>query len=252
LLDLFCGAGGAAMGYHRAGFDVVGVDIEPQPYYPFDFHQGDAMTWPLDGFDAVHASPPCQRYSTMGNRKRLPAPDLLESTIARLRPLAVPWVVENVTGASGLMPNAVVLAGAMFGLDVHRPRLFASNLLILTPPPMAPPAGAIGVYGRRHDGRRLRTRLGDGIAYRAAGSLEEAHRAMGMDWADWHGTKEAIPPAYTEYVGRYLIEAITAVQTHHARTLVSRGQGDPATAGRSQEQARPRHQGVLHPGMPAG
>jgi DNA (cytosine-5)-methyltransferase 1 len=98
LLDLFCGAGGAAMGYHRAGFDVVGVDIAPQPHYPFEFHQGDAMTWPLDGFDAIHASPPCQAYSSMGNRGRRPAPDLLALTIARLRAHGAPFVVENVEG----------------------------------------------------------------------------------------------------------------------------------------------------------
>src|SRR6478609_10194624 len=100
LLDLFCGAGGAAMGYQRAGFDVVGVDINPQPHYPFEFHQGDAMTWPLDGFDAIHASPPCQQYSAMGNRGRAARkpclfPDLLAAVIDRLDEHGAPYVVEN-------------------------------------------------------------------------------------------------------------------------------------------------------------
>src|SRR4249920_2873900 len=106
LLDLFSGAGGAAMGYHRAGFDVVGVDIDPQPRYPFEFHQGDAMTWPLDGFDAIHASPPCQAYSiatknsaTADHAAHVSATGhMLPDTISRLLSLTVPWVVENVPG----------------------------------------------------------------------------------------------------------------------------------------------------------
>ena len=213
LLDLFCGAGGAAMGYHRAGFDVVGVDIVEQPQYPFDFVLGDATTYPLEGFDAVHASPPCQRYSTMGNRSRAligdTAPDLLPPTLARLRELSIPWVVENVAGAKRLLPNAITLSGAMFGLGVHRPRYFVSNVLILTPPPIAPPVDGVGVYGRAHDGRRLWNRASNGT-YRAPSSLAEAHAAMGMDWADWHGTKEAIPPPYTELIGLQLLGYLEA------------------------------------------
>ena len=210
LLDLFCGAGGAAMGYHRAGFDVTGVDIVDQPDYPFTFHRADAMTFDLDGYDAIHASPPCQAYSTMGNRARLPAPDLLEAVIARLRAHSAPFIVENVAGAKSLMPDAFRLAGGMFGLGVHRPRYFVSNVVILTPAMTRPPVGGVGVYGRDHDGRRLWQRQSNGT-YRAPRSLEEAHDAMGMDWADWHGTKEAIPPAYTEYIGAQLIGALCVV-----------------------------------------
>jgi DNA (cytosine-5)-methyltransferase 1 len=207
LLDLFCGAGGAAMGYHRAGWDVVGVDLVEQPHYPFTFHQADATTYPLEGFDAIHASPPCQAYSTQGNRARLPAPDLLAATIARLAAHGAPYVVENVVGASRLMPNAFRLSGAMFGLRVHRQRLFVSNVLILTPPPTRPPGDAVGVYGRVPDGRRVRNRRARPPQHAAAG-LDDARDAMGMDWADWHGTKEAIPPAYTEYIGRFLLAAL--------------------------------------------
>lgn len=110
LLDLFCGAGGAAAGYHRAGFDVVGVDINPQPNYPFEFHQADAMTFPLDGFDAIHASPPCQRYSRMStSRPTLAAtyPDLVAPIRERIE--RGPYVIENVPGAPLVDP--LVLCG---------------------------------------------------------------------------------------------------------------------------------------------
>src|SRR5215472_5910436 len=100
LLDLFCGAGGAAMGYHRAGFDVVGVDIAPQPRYPFEFHQADAMTFPLDGFDAIHASPPCQDYSkAMRHLATVNYPRLIYPIRDRLRATARLWIIENVAGA---------------------------------------------------------------------------------------------------------------------------------------------------------
>ena len=218
LLDLFCGAGGAAVGYYRAGFDVVGVDHVAQPHYPFEFVEKDALAFvkrdgPLIGrFDAIHASPPCQAYSTMGNRSRAegnrklpPAPDLLEPTWDLLRATGLPYVMENVAGAKALMPNAFILSGGMFGLGVHRPRYFVSNLLILQPARAKPPKNGIGVYGRTHDGRRLFNRKSNGT-YRAPNSLEEAQDAMGMDWADWHGTKEAIPPAYSEFIGTQLLQ----------------------------------------------
>lgn len=210
LLDLFCGAGGGAMGYHRAGFEVVGVDIEPQPYYPFEFHQADALEFPLEGFDAIHASPPCQFFTTLSARWRGKGgvadtrKDLLTATLERLRPLTVSWVVENVMGASSHMRATLKLHGGMFGLRVHRPRLFESNVFML-----APFAGRakdiVGVYGDRPDGRPVNSRCK--ITY-AASSLLDAQDAMGMDWGDWQGVKEAIPPAYTEWIGHRLLETV--------------------------------------------
>lgn len=214
LRDLFCGAGGAAMGYWRAGFEVVGVDIEPQPHYPFEFHQADALTYPLEGADAIHASPPCQAFTQMSNRWRGQGgradshQDLIAATRARLRAAGVPYVIENVPGAKRAMQATLTLHGGMFGLGVYRPRLFESNVLILAPRE-EPPRDTIGVYGKAHDGRLLWARA-DGTEQHAPASLAEAQEAMGMDWGDWHGVKEAIPPAYTEYIGRQLMTALEA------------------------------------------
>ena len=232
LLDLFCGAGGAAMGYHRAGFDVVGVDINPQPHYPFEFQRRDITEWfGAEGlahhlsleWDAIHASPPCQAFTTMSNRWRGGGGladdrgDLLTPTLELLRQLPVPWVVENVLGAAKTMRPTLKLHGGMFGLGVYRPRLFESNVLLLAPR-SAKPSTSVGVYGKAPDGRMLRDssslkrwhgRRDDGRSFqRAAGSLEEAQQAMGMDWADWRGTKEAIPPAYSEAIGAQLLAYI--------------------------------------------
>jgi DNA (cytosine-5)-methyltransferase 1 len=205
------------MGYSRAGFEVVGVDNRPQPNYPFEFEQADALQyadWMAGGFGAIHASPPCQRYSTMGNRSRAlkadTAPDLLLPTIELLRQTGLPFVVENVAGAKRLMPGAFVLSGGMFGLGVHRPRYFLTNFYVMVPEKVTPPRHGVGVYGRAPDGRRLWNRKSNGT-YRAPRSLDEAQEAMGMDWADWHGTKEAIPPAYTELIGHQLKQHIGAV-----------------------------------------
>src|SRR5215475_9362589 len=119
LLDLFCGAGGVAMGYHRAGFEVVGVDIKPQKHYPFEFHQGDAMTYPLDGFDVVHASPPCHDHSAAS-----PGPDgtgwMLAATVDRLAASGLPLIVENVVGPDVVMAGWwFTLCGSSFGLRVR-------------------------------------------------------------------------------------------------------------------------------------
>ncbi len=207
------------MGYHRAGFEVVGVDIAPQPHYPFEFYQGDALTWPLEGFDAVHASPPCQFFTQMRASWRAQGvndgyQDSLTPTLGRLRVLDVPWVVENVVGAGACeaFSPTLLLHGAMFGLRVDRARLFESNVLILVPHQRRTQK-PIGVYDTRPRGKtHHRTRLnGNGKGrseMRIARTLEEGQDAMGMDWADWYGTKEAIPPAYTEFIGEQLMAAL--------------------------------------------
>ena len=213
LLDLFCGAGGAGMGYHRAGFDVVGVDIAPQPHYPFEFHQADVMVQFDDGiyeagfgpFDAVHASPPCQGYTTMNNRHGSSIPKLIEPVRGLLVASGLPYVMENVPGALRALRSPLELTGEMFGLRVHRPRLFESNVLLLSPPRSRRQADPIAVYGK-NDGRRLWTRA-DGSELRVA-DLETAREAMDMPWADWDGVKEAIPPAYTEWIGCQLLQHI--------------------------------------------
>jgi DNA (cytosine-5)-methyltransferase 1 len=221
------------MGYHRAGFDVVGVDIKPQPRYPFEFVQDDALEvlgeigFYRSEFDAIHASPPCQFTTQMSARWRGKGtkadkhPNLLTPTLELLRPMELPWVVENVVGARKLMNANLTLHGGMFGLGVHRPRLFESNVLLLAPK-AAQTKSPLGVYGKV-DGRttyRYRNagnyKAGEpGSAskslIRAWKSVEEGQRAMGIDWTDdERELAEAIPPAYTELVGRQLIQHIQA------------------------------------------
>jgi DNA (cytosine-5)-methyltransferase 1 len=215
LLDLFCGAGGAAMGYSRAGFDVVGVDIKPQPHYPFEFHQADAMAYPLDGFDVIHASPPCQAYSTNGNKHRNRGsgaagrhPALIGATRARLAGRR--YVIENVAGAAAELREPTRLTGEMFGLRTHRARLFETNWLLLSPSQPPRQASPVAVYGKL-DGRRLWTRK-DGSEHRAPRELATAADAMGIDWMSWDELREAIPPAYTEWIGLQLLVALRAVR----------------------------------------
>lgn len=219
LLDLFCGAGGASVGYHRAGFDVVGVDIKPQPRYPFEFVQADALEFMacpegpesrVGPFDAIHASPPCQAHTTMSNRwrgnggKADEHVNLIPETREFLEATGLPWVIENVPGALVHMRSPVTISGPSVGLmRIVRPRLFESNVALLVPPWM-PPSDAIGVYGKSPDGRRLFTRA-DGSVQRAAKSRQEAAEAMGIDWMEWDELKEAIPPAYTELIGAQML-----------------------------------------------
>lgn len=195
ILDLFCGAGGAAMGYHRAfpGAEIVGVDINPQPRYPFVFMQADAMTYPLNGFDLIHASPPCQRFSAMTScRPGLGGeyPDLVAGT--RLRLTGHSYVIENVPGSPLVAP--VVLCGSMFGLPLYRHRLFEASFNITAPqhPPHLIPASRAGHWE-------------PGTIISVAGHVSpiaEARRAMGIDWMTRDELSEAIPPAYTEWIGR--------------------------------------------------
>jgi DNA (cytosine-5)-methyltransferase 1 len=214
LLDVCCGAGGCSVGYARAGFDVTGVDIEPHPDYPFHLTVADCMdvladTVFLAGFQVVHASFPCQGYTTMSNRYRGRggAADEWPKLIAPGRDLLEAWggvyVVENVPGARAEMRNPILLHGGMFGLQVDRPRLFESNapLMAYTAPAVQNP---VGVYGKL-DGRRLWTRV-DGSEQRAAKTLEQAQTAMGIPWMQWDDLTEAVPPAYTEFIGTQLAD----------------------------------------------
>jgi DNA (cytosine-5)-methyltransferase 1 len=218
LLDLFCGAGGASMGYHRAGFDVVGVDIEPHPDHPFPMYVADALDvlddllehgdgTIYDGLDfaAIHASPPCQGYTTMNNRHGSAYPKLLDPVRERLQASGLPYVIENVPGALAHMRSPVELTGEMFGLGVHRPRLFESNVLLLAPARPRRQKNAAAVYGKP-DGRRLWTRS-DGTELHVA-NLETASTAMGIDWMTWDDLREAIPPAYSEWIGSQLLAAL--------------------------------------------
>ena len=200
LLDLFCSAGGAAMGYSRAGFEVVGVDINPQPHYPFEFHQADALTYPLDGFDVIHASPPCQAYSVTNNiwKRADTYPDLVEPTRGRLESSGRPWVIENVPGAP--LNDPIVLCGEMFQLRVIRHRLFETRDLLLAPLHMKHTARA--AYGRIPK---------DGEHYTISGhfgDLPGAQKAMGIDWMTREELAQAIPPAYTEWIGRQLMRLL--------------------------------------------
>lgn len=204
LLDLFCKAGGAGMGYHRAGFDVVGVDIEPQPHYPFEFHQADALTFPLEGFDAIHASPPCQAFTVLHNLG-WPAtdhPDLIEPTRALLRASGRPWVIENVVGAP--MPAAFVLCGSMFGLPIRRHRQFESSPFMLVPPHRhkAGDHPVLMTSGRLTKQRRaLRP-------WQVHATAEVVRQASGIDWMNRDELSNAIPPAYTEWIGTQLLAAL--------------------------------------------
>src|SRR5574337_283544 len=135
LLDLFCGAGGAAMGYSRAGFEVTGVDLNPQPHYPFPFIQADALDYVASHgwqYDAIHASPPCQHFSQVTPDKAK-HPDLIPITRYWLRTLGKPYIIENVGGARKALDNPFMLCGAQFGLKVYRHRFFESNVFIFAP-----------------------------------------------------------------------------------------------------------------------
>jgi len=214
-LDLFCCAGGASMGLHQAGFEVVGVDIEPQKRYPFEFHQADALTVPTDGFDFIWASPPCQGYTEMRHAPGALglAPRLIPQVRERLAATGLPWCIENVEDAAWDMRDPVTLCGSMFGLgaqrcQLRRHRLFETNFLSAWPACAHDERPVIGVYGgharkraARHGGRGTRD-VWDG------GHKAAASEAMGIDWMTLAEMSEAIPPAYSEFIGRAAIALI--------------------------------------------
>lgn len=201
-LDLFCCAGGASMGLHRVGFEVVGVDIRPQPHYPFEFHQADALTFPLDGFDFIWASPPCQAHSKTRAIHGKDYPDLIPQTRERLEASGVEWAMENVPGAP--LRNPVVLCGTMFGLKVIRHRHFETSYPIM----FVPQCGRHGPTNSHRGystGAEFITVAGNN--YRRV----EGAAAMGVDWyVPRAELSQAIPPAYSEFIGRAAIAHIEA------------------------------------------
>jgi DNA (cytosine-5)-methyltransferase 1 len=208
VLDLFCGAGGAAAGYAAMGWEVVGVDIKPQPHYPYEFHRGDAVE-AIDiigrAFDLIHASPPCQSYSITGNLaraqgKQASSVDLVAATRQALRATLRPYIIENVPGSPLLDP--VVLCGSTFGLGVRRHRLFESNLLLQPH----------GECRHKEQGRPIGVyhTMNDSIPQggKTAETLEQGQQAMGIGWMTWKELTEAVPPAYTLFLARQ-IEAMS-------------------------------------------
>jgi DNA (cytosine-5)-methyltransferase 1 len=202
LLDLFCGAGGAGMGYHRAGFTVVGVDLAPQPEYPFTFVQTDALTY-LEShwmeFDAVHASPPCQASSTLtkGTNAGAVHVDLVPTVRRRLRDLPLPTIVENVKSAS-LRPD-LTLCGAFFGLRTYRHRYFELSFGVPRPP-HAPHVGYVD--GWRHGRWMKGTMIGVWGHGGGKGTVQDWQQALDTPWIrSRKGLANAIPPAYTEWIG---------------------------------------------------
>lgn len=212
VLDLFCGAGGASMGYRMAfgpDVEIVGVDIAPQPRYPFTFVQADATTFDVGGFDFAHASPPCHDHSrSTGTSRKQVGPKgtgwMLGHTVDRLRAAGVPWVVENVEGAK--MPpsqHEFRLCGSMFGLDVRRHRLFATDLP-LSAPPCNHPAQTPRFRSLQSKNRKagvLASVVGVHGHTQYAGEFELRCAAMGIDWMTNDELCQSIPPAYTRWIG---------------------------------------------------
>lgn len=217
LLDLFCGEGGCSVGYHRAGFDVVGVDKEPSKgrRYPYEFVQGDALEFFKENhhlFDVVHASPPCKSENPLRHlRPDIEHPDLLTPTIEVFASLDKPWVIENVA-ATRKLPGAALMCGAAFGLGavdddgirrvLRRHRLFSSNVFLMTPGCACNDQVKMGVYG--HGGARPKP--DKPRSYQA--NKAEAVEAMAIDWMSREGLSQAIPPAYTEFIGEQLLHAL--------------------------------------------
>lgn len=213
ILDLFCGAGGAAAGYDSAGFDVIGVDVEPQPHYPFQFIQAEAMEFIRDQLEfggirplaAIHASPPCQGYTVAKSlHPDKEYPKLIPEVRRYLRASGLPYVIENVPGAPMVRPT--LICGLALGLGVKRHRLFETSFPLTAPLcPPDHPGDWVTVFGRSVRSREAKIMSKD---ERRVG-IDIGRRAMGIEWMSRAELSEAIPPAYTELVGKQLMEHLS-------------------------------------------
>ncbi len=236
ILELFCGGGGSAVGYHRVGFKVVGVDIKPQKHFPFAFILGDALDilarmikrekflandgqyYGLEDFDAIHASPPCQFYTRLRHLPWLKGKKYWDS-IPATRELLIktdkPWILENVEDAP--VPNSIILCGQMFGLSLYRHRRFEASFLLLQPAHdshrkvIAPGRASLG---RRHHGQSGFKEINrDSICGKSgyAGDVERRKLMMKIDWMNGEELAQAIPPCYTEFIGKQLMRYLGPV-----------------------------------------
>lgn len=212
-MDLFCGAGGCSAGYVAAGFAVVGVDISPQPRYPYQFIQSDWQTYLREHwqkFDVIHASPPCQAYSaTRRLTKADHHPELVDDVRQSLKATGKPYVIENVPGAP--LHNPLMLCGTMFNLGVIRHRLFECCPTMWFPPmPCAHIGKTLPMWGKS---RRQALERGEQFSYViVAGNsflIDEAKAAMGIEWMTRKELSQAIPPAYTEWIGQQLMKTLS-------------------------------------------
>lgn len=233
VLDLFSGAGGCAKGYHDAGFEVIGVDIAPQSRYPYTFFQANALDvlnmllsdglwhgYTLDDFSVLHASPPCQEYSSSRHLRNATAikpiirEKLVSQVYAALRETGVPYVIENVPGSP--LPDSITLCGSMFGLPIRRHRWFACSHYLYAPCACAHTDGFVNVIGGKVRGygtmrSATRTFLEYGKTLRRSEGQyrkEVGQAAMGIDWMTVNEMSEAIPPAYTRWIGMQLMDII--------------------------------------------
>lgn len=207
-LDLFCGGGGASVGLHRAGYEVIGVDHVDQPQYPFKFIKANALEYPIENFDLVWASPPCQAFSS-ATRNKENYENLIPETRARLEQSKIPYVIENVPGAPLLFPT--LLCGAMFDLGVIRHRIFETSFSVVCPPHQKHKGslvtgeyitvagnGGVPAWTLKERERRGMERHREGEMH-----LETWRKAMGIDWLDLKPLTQAIPPVYSEYLARF-------------------------------------------------
>lgn len=231
ILDLFSCAGGAGVGYERAGFDVYAVDIAPQPNNPHPFHQADALETltllaagfalqfrrpgnqhgeclTLADFAAIHASPPCQAYSTI-TPDQSKHPRLIEPVRELLKATGLPYVIENVQGARRELHHPVRVCGSGLGMRVRRHRYFESNVPLMGAPcAHGTQPNPVGVYGDHPDSAEFLRPDGTRRGAKAR-SLDEAREVMGMPWATWSECAEAIPPRFAEHIGAQLIDHIS-------------------------------------------
>lgn len=201
LLDTYCCQGGASHGYALAGFDVVGVDLDPQPRYPYEFHQGDAVAFIRQHgheFDVITGSPPCQGYSVTQVIQGNDHPKLIEPTRQAMIESGKLYVIENVAGARSELRNPGMLCGTQFGLHTYRHRLFESNAHLLYP----------AHQEHTEQPAEMGRPVAPGQFYHAVGNFSSValiREDMGVPWMSRDGIRECIPPAYTQFLGEQLL-----------------------------------------------